>query len=67
MWATYFYKLQVNTFVNCGHLKFFFTAPWLKSLVEYSYLLPTYSVKILWEKNGHFLFILLFVKGAFYM
>ena len=37
------------------------------NLVEYSYLLPKYSVKILREKNGRFLFISLFVKGAFYM
>ena len=55
------------TFVNCGHLKKKITAPWLKNLVEYSYLLPKYSLKILREKNGRFLFISLFVKGAFYM
>ena len=46
---------------------YFFTAPWLKSLVEYSYMLPKYSVKILREKNGRFVFISLFVKVAFYM
>ena len=56
-----------NTFVNYGHL-IVFTAPWLKNLVEYSYLLPKYSVKISREKkNGRFLFISLFVKGAFTM
>ena len=54
-------------FVNCGHLKNSFTAPRLKNLVEYSYLLPKYSVKISREKNGRILFISLFVKGAFYM
>ena len=40
-----------TTFVNCGHLKYFFPAPCLKNLVEYSYLLPKYSVKILQEKK----------------
>ena len=29
----------------------FFTAPWLKNLVEYSYLLPKYSVEILRKKK----------------
>ena len=31
--------------------KKFFTAPWLKNLVKYSYLLPKYSVKISREKK----------------
>ena len=34
-----------DTFVNWVHLKKN-TAPWLKTLVEYSYLLPKYSLKI---------------------
>ena len=46
----------ISTFVNCGHLKKI-TAPWLKNFVKYSYLLPKYSVKILGEKNGRFVFI----------
>ena len=34
--------------------KFLFTAPWIEKLVEYSYLLPKYSVKISREKMGIF-------------
>ena len=49
------------TFVNCGHLKNFFTAPWLKNL-EYSYLLPKYSVKISREKKWAFSFYFTFCK-----
>ena len=61
-------KLQDQaTFVNCGHLKKNFTAPWLKNLVEYSYLLPKYSVKILREKKWAFSFYFTFCKRAFYM
>ena len=41
------------------------TAPWLKNLVGYSYLLPKYHVQISREKNGRFLFISLLVKGYF--
>ena len=51
-----------NTFVNCGHLKKNFTAPWLKNLVEYSYLLPKYSVKILGGKKWAFSFYFTFCK-----
>ena len=51
-----------NTFVNCGHLKKFFTAPWLKNLVEYSYLLSKYSVKISREKKWAFSFYFTFCK-----
>ena len=54
------------TFVNCGHLKNFFTAPWLKNLVEYSYLLPKYSVKISREKKMDVFFLFHFLyKGYF--
>ena len=49
------------TFVNCGHLKILFTAPWLKNLVEYSYLLPKYSVKILQEKKMGIFFLFHFL------
>ena len=52
---------KLRTFKNIS------TAPWLKNLVGYSYLLPKYHVKISLEKNGWFLFISLFVKGPFYM
>ena len=45
--------------------KNFFTAPWLKNLVEYSYLLPKYSVKNLREKKWAFFFISLFEKEHF--
>ena len=63
-----FSLLQQYTSVNCGHLKKFLLLPDFKKLVEYSYLLPKYSVKILREeKIWRFLFISLFVKGAFYM
>ena len=47
-----------HTFVNCGHLFFFFTAPWLKNLLEYSFLLPKYSVKILLGKKKWAVFFL---------
>ena len=50
------------TFVNCGHLKKNFTAPWLKNLVEYSYLLPKHSVKISWEKKWAFSFYITFCE-----
>ena len=50
------------TFVNCGHLKNFVTAPWLKNLVEYSYLLPKYNVKILRQKKWAFSFYFTFCK-----
>ena len=53
---------RINTFVNCGHLKKNFTAPWLTNLVEYSYLLPKYCVKILWEKKWAFSFYFTFCK-----
>ena len=53
---------RTHTFVNCGHLKKKFTAPWLKNLVEYSYLLPKYSVKILREKKWAFSFYFTFCK-----
>ena len=49
------------TFVNCGHLKNFFTAPWLKNWVEYSYLLPKYSVKISREKKMGVFFLFHFL------
>ena len=49
-------------FVNCGHLKNFFTAPWLKNLVKYSYLHPKYSVKISREKKWAFSFYFTFCK-----
>ena len=42
--------------------KKFFTAPWLKNLVEYSYLLPKYSVKILQGKKWAFSFYFPFCK-----
>ena len=38
-----------------------FTAPGLKNLVEYSYLLPKYSVKILQEKKMGFFFLFHFL------
>ena len=50
------------TFVNCRHLKKIFTAPWLKNFIEYSYLLPKYSVKILQEKKWAFSFYFTFCK-----
>ena len=53
---------NIATFVNCGHLKKNFTAPWLKNLVEYSYLLPKHSVKILREKKWAFSFYFTFCK-----
>ena len=56
------YICVLDTFVNCGHLKFLFTAPWLKNLVEYSYLLPKYSVKILRDKKWAFSFYFTFCK-----
>ena len=55
------------TFVNCGHLKKNFTAPWLKNLVEYSYLLPKYNVKISREKKWAFSFYFTFCKRGIYM
>ena len=55
------FKGSQLTFVNCGHLKNFFTAPWLKNLVEYSYLLPKYSVKISREKKWAFSFYFTFL------
>ena len=55
-------ECNISTFVNCGHLKKFFTAPWLKNLVEYNYLLPKYSVKILGEKKWAFSFYFTFCK-----
>ena len=50
-----------RTFVNCGHLKKILTAPWLKNLVEYSYLLPKYSVKISREKKMGVFFLFHFL------
>ena len=44
---------------------FFFIVPWLKSLVEYSFLLPKYHVKISRGKSGWFLFYFTFCKGHF--
>ena len=60
--------LHSNTiFVNWGHLKKI-TAPWLKKLVEYSYLFPKYSETISREKKmGVFFLFHFFVKGVFYM
>ena len=50
------------TFVNCGHLKNFFTAPWLKNLAKYSYLLPKYSAEnFTRKKNGRFLLLFHFL------
>ena len=54
-------QINHNTFVNCGHLKKI-TAPWLKNLIEYSYLLPKYSVKILREKKWAFSFYFTFCE-----
>ena len=47
---------------NYGHLKNFFTAPLLKNLVKYNYLLPKYSVKISQEKKWAFSFYFTFCK-----
>ena len=49
------------TFVNCGQFKMFFTAPWLKNLVEYSYSLSKYSVKISGEKKMGVFFLFHFL------
>ena len=54
------------TFVNCGHLKIFLLFPDLKILVEYTYLLPKYSVKISREKKMGVFFLFHFLyKGHF--
>ena len=47
---------KLRTFKNI------FTAPWLKNLVEHSYLLPKYSVKISREKKWAFSFYFTFCK-----
>ena len=47
--------IQIRTF------KKIFTAPWLKNLVKYSYLLPKYSVKISREKKMGVFFLFHFL------
>ena len=52
---------KTYTFFKLQTFKFFFTAPRLKKLVEYSYLPPKYSVKILLEKKGGVFFLFHFL------
>ena len=51
-------EFKKDTFIHWGHLNKTVTAPWLNNLVEYSYVLPKYSVKISREEKKLGLFFL---------